>query len=78
MALERRGWRQTEGTNWNLQWGEKERVNDVFEEGLAAHQRTNHFRLWSQVPLPPPSSARRTCSSRTSASTSGSSRSKSS
>ena len=61
-ALTARKWRQIETTGWSLQWSEKERVNDVFEEGLTPTQRCNHFRLWGQVRQKQCSSAARICS----------------
>lgn len=64
-ALQNRQWRQIDTTGWNLQWSEKERINDVFEEGLAPHQRCNHFRLWGQVSIYLPSFAERICSLKT-------------
>jgi hypothetical protein len=64
-ALQNRQWRQIDTTGWNLQWSEKERVNDVFEEGLAPHQRCNHFRLWGQVCNWLTSFAERICSLKT-------------
>jgi hypothetical protein len=61
MALQNRQWKQVETNGWHLNWSEKERVNDVFEEGLNNNQRCNHFRLWGQVPSPKFSFAERTC-----------------
>ena len=41
--------RESTQTDWNLQWSEKERINDVFEQGVSGNQRVNHFRLYTQV-----------------------------
>ena len=44
-ALKRRGWRETEGDDWDLHWTEREWMSEVFDQvHLSSWQRVNHFR----------------------------------
>ncbi len=60
----KRGWKQTETVGWNLQWCEKDKTNDIFQEGLGPQQKLNHFRLYTQVLCFPFSFAEKIVSSR--------------
>lgn len=40
-----RGWKETDGDDWDVLWAEREWVYEVFDrEHLESHQRLNHFR----------------------------------
>ena len=44
-ALKRRGWRETEGDDWDLHWTEREWMSEVFDQvHLSSWQRVNHCR----------------------------------
>ncbi|GMH94951.1 hypothetical protein TrST_g1523 [Triparma strigata] len=44
-ALKRRGWKETDGDNWDLHWTEREWMSEVFDSiHLSPTQRVNHFR----------------------------------
>ena len=44
-ALLRRGWKETEGDDWDLHWTEREWMSEVFDQiHLSSWQRVNHFR----------------------------------
>jgi len=46
-AMRRRGWKECENTNdtdWDIIWAEKENLNDIYEQHLTANQKVNHYK----------------------------------
>ena len=44
-SLKRRGWKETDGDDWDIFWAEKEWINEVMSHiHLSANQKINHFR----------------------------------
>jgi len=44
-ALKERGWKETEGEDWDLNWAERDIMYEVFDTGhFQSFQRINHFR----------------------------------
>eukprot|EP00518_Triparma_eleuthera_P019630 CAMPEP_0197548572 /NCGR_PEP_ID=MMETSP1320-20131121/2665_1 /TAXON_ID=91990 /ORGANISM="Bolidomonas sp., Strain RCC2347" /LENGTH=444 /DNA_ID=CAMNT_0043108609 /DNA_START=118 /DNA_END=1448 /DNA_ORIENTATION=- len=44
-ALKKRGWKETEGDDWDLHWTEREWMSEVFDTiHLSPGQRVNHYR----------------------------------
>ena len=49
-AMKRRGWRETEGDDWDLIWAEKDWIHEVMDHiHLSANQRVNHFRNYGEL-----------------------------
>jgi tubulin polyglutamylase TTLL9 len=44
-AMVRRGWRETEGDEWDLHWADREWIHEFFDTmHMHAWQKVNHFR----------------------------------
>ncbi|CAM9672471.1 unnamed protein product, partial [Heterosigma akashiwo] len=44
-AMKERGWRETEGDDWDLNWAERDTTYEVFDaQHLQPWQRINHYR----------------------------------
>ena len=44
-AMLKRGWRETEGDEWDIHWAERDWINEHFDTmHLNAWQKVNHFR----------------------------------
>lgn len=49
-AMKRRGYRQTDGDDWDLCWSEKDGIADLYEtKRLLPHQKINHFRNYFEI-----------------------------